>query len=299
MLNLFSGSCTPPLSRALGRHQQMASASKKLLSELPTKDAMLKILHDLGEDTDHAIAITGASYLDRSLEILLSARFAPLTSREHKRLFNSSERGIIGTFSNKVRVAYAIELIAHATYKDLLTINDIRNVFAHTLHSISFKNSLVEQDCANLHIEGHAPPKEAKERYLRRIYSLYEEFRSAVSFQVSERKLLQDRLTLLSKSRAELAEILPTPKAASEGLKRGLRMEGTPYGSHFGPLLKPIHNADRIIERVYRRSDLPRSLGFIPISPGRVPGEEDVPSRGRRHAIRNGACSRSIHQQVN
>ena len=37
----------------------MASASRKLLRELPTNEAMLKILHDLGEDTDHAIAIIG------------------------------------------------------------------------------------------------------------------------------------------------------------------------------------------------------------------------------------------------
>jgi hypothetical protein len=37
----------------------MASASRKLLEELPTEKGMLKRLGDLGEDTDQAIAITG------------------------------------------------------------------------------------------------------------------------------------------------------------------------------------------------------------------------------------------------
>jgi hypothetical protein len=251
---------------------------------------MLKRLGDLGKDTDQAIAITGAAYLDRSLEILLKARFVPLEKDERERLFNGSKGGIISTFNSKIHLAHAIELIVKTTYADLLTINDIRNVFAHTLHPISFENDLVVQDCANLHIEGYAPPQGAKDRYLNRIYSLYSELRSPVEFQEGERKVLQDRLTLLSKSRAELAEIVPTLKAASEGLKRNIKVEGSPYGSAFGALSEPIHKADHIVERVYPGANaFPRSLQFIPASSAPAPGEEDVPGvpgEGRRLAIR-------------
>jgi len=62
----------------------MASASKKLLKELPTKEQMARILDALSEDTDQAIALTGASYVAHSLEVLLMARFRPLTNAEHK-----------------------------------------------------------------------------------------------------------------------------------------------------------------------------------------------------------------------
>jgi len=89
-------------------------------------------------------------------------------------MFDGSSNGILGTFSNKIRLAHAIEVINQVTYKDLLLINDIRNVFAHTLHSVSFKNDLVKKDCVDLTIETNSPPQDARKRYLARIQGICE-----------------------------------------------------------------------------------------------------------------------------
>jgi hypothetical protein len=58
-------------------------------------------------------------------------------------------------------------------YTDLLLINDIRNVFAHTLYHANFNNRLIEQDCYKLQSIMGPPPKSAKEKYTHNVITIY------------------------------------------------------------------------------------------------------------------------------
>ena len=62
-------------------------------------------------------------------------------------MFDGASNGILGLFSSKIRVAYAMRMIDAKMYNDLLLINDIRNVFAHSLHNVTFEHKLVSEDC--------------------------------------------------------------------------------------------------------------------------------------------------------
>jgi len=57
------------------------SATRKLLDELPSDDEMATTLADLRHMDDAMIALMGAAYLDRALEILLKAHFVELSVR--------------------------------------------------------------------------------------------------------------------------------------------------------------------------------------------------------------------------
>lgn len=127
-----------------------SAASKRLLKQLPSDEAMEDIILRLSENTDQALAVTGAAYLDHVLQLLLQAFFRNLNSEENTRMFDGAAGGILGSFAAKIRIAYAASLVAPQTYRDLLLLNDIRNVFAHTLHEIDFENELVAEDCAKL-----------------------------------------------------------------------------------------------------------------------------------------------------
>ena len=70
--------------------------------------------------------VTGAQTLIR-LELLLKSKFCYLTPAEDRRLFDGAQNGILGTFSAKIRVAYAMGILIGPVYDDLLIINDIRN----------------------------------------------------------------------------------------------------------------------------------------------------------------------------
>src|SRR5690348_6427514 len=114
------------------------AASKQLLKELPTQQEMYQILVDLKAHGDAATAILGAAYLEYAMEAIFKAYFRTLNSRENARMFDGAANGILGTFAAKIRVAYAMRMINPDTHHDLLLINDIRNVFGHSLHKLTF-----------------------------------------------------------------------------------------------------------------------------------------------------------------
>src|SRR5262249_27342222 len=124
--------------------------SKKLLRQLPSEAAMNRKMDSLSRYSHQSIALMGASYLEHALEIYLRGVFQPMDQDDERIMFDAAGNGILGTFGAKIRIAYALGLVHRNPYRALLLINDIRNVFAHSLHRITFRNKLVAEDCRKL-----------------------------------------------------------------------------------------------------------------------------------------------------
>ena len=159
-----------------------SAASKKLLKELPSEDDMRATLYGLLAESDQAVALLGAAYLDHALQVLFTAKFRLLLSDERQRLFNGAASGILGFMSAKIIMASALEMIGPDTYHDLTLINDIRNVFAHSLHGVSFETPLIARDCAKLKIFKPgvltALQQTPKQKYFFTVVSLYSGLRT-------------------------------------------------------------------------------------------------------------------------
>lgn len=154
----------------------MSTASKKLLKELPPEHHMKANIVELLEKSHQAAALTGAAYLDHALQVLFLAAMRPLNSDQRARMF-SGPNAILGTTSAKIYMAYAMRLIAEQTFRDLLLINDIRNVFAHTLHDVTFETNEIALDCSKLQTFKAglltSIQMTAKDRYILTVFSIY------------------------------------------------------------------------------------------------------------------------------
>jgi DNA-binding MltR family transcriptional regulator len=113
--------------------EKLSSESKNLFSILSSEPDFSKVL-------------IAASFLDQSLSSMLYRYF--LESRVANLLLDS--RGALGTFSTRIDLSYVLGLINKPIFQDLSTISEIRNIFAHSHLTVSFKTPIIVEKCSKL-----------------------------------------------------------------------------------------------------------------------------------------------------
>jgi DNA-binding MltR family transcriptional regulator len=133
----------------------MASKSLRYLIRKPVTRKVLWGTLDLALKSDdpaelRSAVITGTALLEVGLERLLKSRMRRLNSDDESAIFGSN--GPLGGFASKIRLAFAFGIIGPVTRRDLATLNDIRNVFAHAPHHVTMKNNRLWQKVKGLRI---------------------------------------------------------------------------------------------------------------------------------------------------
>ncbi|MBL28065.1 MAG: hypothetical protein CMM50_11025 [Rhodospirillaceae bacterium] len=98
--------------------------------------------------SDRGAALVIASMLDDTIRMALAAKFRPLNSDDYGDLFDPDRP--LGTFSARINLAYALRLCDKREKRNLHTIREVRNAFAHTMRPITFKTVEVERLCSFL-----------------------------------------------------------------------------------------------------------------------------------------------------
>lgn len=98
-----------------------------------------KLFDVLNEGNDLSCVLIGTSFLDETLRTLLQKYF--IKSNTAKNLLNP--QGALGTFGSRCDLAYSLTLINKKKYNDLKVIEEIRNLFAHSHLTKSFRDSEV------------------------------------------------------------------------------------------------------------------------------------------------------------
>lgn len=106
----------------------------------------------LTSESDRGCALFAAAYLDVSLSDLLYVSLV-----ESKKIETDLFKGTapLSNFSSRIKLAYYIGLISKSTRRDLDTIRDIRNDFAHKVETISFQTQSIRDRCKNLSFSYH------------------------------------------------------------------------------------------------------------------------------------------------
>ena len=117
---------------------------------------MVEFYHN---ESDRAAAVLAGSFAEHYTGIFLS-EFAR-NDRVVDQLFFS---GPLSSFSARINLAYAFNLIDTCLFKDLLLIKDIRNFFAHEPLHTSFHASSVRGKCSNLSTRETSP--EPRDQFL-------------------------------------------------------------------------------------------------------------------------------------
>jgi DNA-binding MltR family transcriptional regulator len=88
----------------------------------------------LSKESDRGVVLVSASFLEEALEALLRARFSvrhPKSKSSINPLFDTF--GPLSSFSAKLKISYATDLIAEWMYRDLEIVKKLRNNFAHSV----------------------------------------------------------------------------------------------------------------------------------------------------------------------
>jgi DNA-binding MltR family transcriptional regulator len=114
---------------------------------IPSVRGRLKILYairgELEKESDRGCALVAAAYLENEIAALLSQSFVEMNKSMRKELFDFN--GPIGTFSAKIKLAYAMGLISAEVRNALDRIRGIRNKFAHLQHPLNFEDAAIAQ----------------------------------------------------------------------------------------------------------------------------------------------------------
>lgn len=100
-----------------------------------------------GDDVRSGVLLT-TSLLERGLERLIRSRLHRLNSQDDSAIFGA--KGSLGTLSAKIRMAYALGLIGKVVRSDLLAINEIRNVYAHSPLAKPLSRQAMRQKCLSI-----------------------------------------------------------------------------------------------------------------------------------------------------
>lgn len=116
-----------------------------------TYDDLEDYLEIFQNETDRACAVLGAAHLDYLLAKAIGAHLPRGSEMSDEILFKPEAP--IGTFSSRISMAYALNIINKETKEFLNTIRRIRNDFAHKIeiHSFDEDQSIIDK-CKNLHI---------------------------------------------------------------------------------------------------------------------------------------------------
>lgn len=114
-----------------------------------TLDDLSKIEAEIYSANDRASAVVLGSMVESSLTTFLTRKVRQNLNRVQKRRLFDYE-GPLGTFSAKIILAYAMELIGQVTCHDLDLIRIIRNEFAHSRRHLGFDTTQTINICKHL-----------------------------------------------------------------------------------------------------------------------------------------------------
>ena len=115
------------------------------------------LFESLQKESDRGDALVNAAFFDTTLERLLRARFCYGDAKRAKLiepLFDAF--GPLSTFSAKIRISYAIDLLHESMANDLDLVRRIRNAFAHSLEPKTFQDPTITRMVDNLAAFGAA-----------------------------------------------------------------------------------------------------------------------------------------------
>lgn len=102
-----------------------------------TPDEALSHIKEFAKMADASYVIVSASIIEDWLTMAIKSKLRPGMSLNFEaRIFRNY--GPLSTFSSRIDIAYAMEIISDEMFDDLRAIKDVRNAFAHAKQVIFF-----------------------------------------------------------------------------------------------------------------------------------------------------------------
>jgi DNA-binding MltR family transcriptional regulator len=108
-----------------------------------------KAIAQLENESDRSVAIVAGALVERRLTELIISRF-----HQNKKLQDELFRvsGPLGNFGTKIDLAFLMGLVGKEGHRELDTLKNIRNRFAHYIEVTDFESQQIANWCSNLKI---------------------------------------------------------------------------------------------------------------------------------------------------
>lgn len=133
----------------------------------------------LREESDRALAVIAAAYLDHQLDLLLRHHMK-LPDPAGKYLFDDF-RSPLATFGGRIQMAAHMGLVTAPQLKDLERIKKIRNLFAHEPLGTTFSSSRIADLSRALTFVESPEPQQPRERFESSVFRLMVDITSRLS----------------------------------------------------------------------------------------------------------------------
>lgn len=135
----------------------MAAKSFRHLIKKPLSGKeTLRLLRNIPQMPDQAVVLMCGALIDRALEKAILFRMVQMKKKYQQEIFEG--RGPAAGMWGKIRIGFALAIFDLKFYNEFEKIRQIRNVFAHTTHEVSFKTPRIAKHCATLKIRERALP---------------------------------------------------------------------------------------------------------------------------------------------
>lgn len=110
------------------------------------------LLADLEKESDRALVVILGAVIEDTLTLKLAQKMRPFEGKKGRNDFERmfANNGPLSTFSGKIAMAYALELIDPQTRDELDDIREMRNACAHSFFPISFDLPEMQKVCRRL-----------------------------------------------------------------------------------------------------------------------------------------------------
>lgn len=118
----------------------------------------LEFARTLYRESDRAFVIIYAASLEDALAAMIRSRLRQLDAKAENELRLFTPDGILGSFSAKIAMAYAMEIIDNDTRAKLGDIREMRNACAHSIRDIDFSTPQLANVCKRILRPSFQPP---------------------------------------------------------------------------------------------------------------------------------------------
>lgn len=140
---------TVNLSKAPPRPKSLRAIAKPPHDTHALRSSYLEVVRA----DDRASALLAGALLDNLLMTVIKSRMREMDAKEETDVTNQvffNPGAPLSSFSAKIRVAYAFDYIDKTSHDRLNVIRSVRNAFAHSPTSLSFKHPLIRKECSKL-----------------------------------------------------------------------------------------------------------------------------------------------------
>jgi hypothetical protein len=123
--------------------------SDDFLKRNPHLKEFVRFLDLLNKESERGAVLIAAGFLEQQLRDILAAFMLETPAAK---LLLDGANAPIGTFSSRIAACHSLGLISDDEHHDLNQIRQIRNAFAHDIHT-SFETQRVVDRCAILHFK--------------------------------------------------------------------------------------------------------------------------------------------------